>query len=113
MVLIVRRKRGFAPLSYGACAPRTGRVSRTPCKVVWGTWRYAPYPYDTLGWKLLYNKRLSVDRLFSRLKGYRKLDALRTRGLPKVWLHVAQQPPCSLLRNSYVRKDVNSVITCH
>ena len=23
------------------------------------------------------------------LKGYRKLDALRTRRLPKVWLHVA------------------------
>jgi 23S rRNA U2552 (ribose-2'-O)-methylase RlmE/FtsJ len=27
--------------------------------------------------------------VFGRLKGYRKLDALRTRRLPKVWLHVA------------------------
>ena len=27
--------------------------------------------------------------MFGRLKGYRKLDALRTRKLPKVWLHVA------------------------
>ena len=26
---------------------------------------------------------------FSRLKTYRKLDAIRTRGLPKVYLHVA------------------------
>ena len=32
---------------------------------------------------------MSVERVFSRLKGYRKLDALRTRRLPKVWLHVA------------------------
>jgi hypothetical protein len=30
-----------------------------------------------------------VERVTSRLKGYRKLDALRTRRLPKVWLHVA------------------------
>jgi hypothetical protein len=30
-----------------------------------------------------------VERVFSRLKTYRKLDALRTRRLPKVWLHVA------------------------
>ena len=32
---------------------------------------------------------MSVERLFSRLKIYRKLDAIRTRRLPKVWLHVA------------------------
>jgi 23S rRNA U2552 (ribose-2'-O)-methylase RlmE/FtsJ len=38
---------------------------------------------------VLYNKRVSVERVFSRLKGCRKLDALRTRRLPKVWLHVA------------------------
>ena len=31
----------------------------------------------------------SVEREFSRLGPYRKLDAIRTRGLPKVWLHVA------------------------
>ena len=40
-------------------------------------------------WKVLYNKRVSVERVFSRLKTYRKLDAIRTRRLPKVWLHVA------------------------
>lgn len=27
--------------------------------------------------------------MFSRLKGYRKLNAIRTRRMPKVWLHVA------------------------
>jgi hypothetical protein len=27
--------------------------------------------------------------VFSKLKTYRKLDTLRTRRLPKVWLHVA------------------------
>ena len=37
----------------------------------------------------LYNKRVSVERAFSRLKGYRKLNDVRTRGLNKVWLHVA------------------------
>ena len=41
------------------------------------------------GWKRLYNKRVSVERAFSRLKGYRKLNDVRTRGLAKVWLHVA------------------------
>ena len=30
-----------------------------------------------------------IERAFSRLKGYRKLSAIRTRRLPKVWLHVA------------------------
>lgn len=38
---------------------------------------------------MLYNKRVSVERVFSRLKAYRKLDTIRTRRLPKVWLHVA------------------------
>ena len=38
---------------------------------------------------MLNNKRVSVERAFSRLKGYRKLDSVRTRRLPKVWLHVA------------------------
>jgi IS5 family transposase len=51
--------------------------------------RYAPFPYGSRQWKALYNKRVSVERVFGRLKGYRKLDALRTRRLPKVWLHVA------------------------
>lgn len=51
--------------------------------------RYAPFAYGSREWKLLYNKRVSVERVFSRLKTFRKLDAVRTRRLPKVWLHVA------------------------
>ncbi len=51
--------------------------------------RYSPFSYGSREWKLLYNKRVSVERVFSRLKTYRKLDAVRTRRLPKVWLHVA------------------------
>ena len=38
---------------------------------------------------MLYNKRVSMERAFSRLKGYRKLDSVKTRRMPKVWLHVA------------------------
>ena len=51
--------------------------------------RYSPFPYGSKEWKALYNKRVSVERVFGRLKGYRKLNAVRTRGLLKVWLHVA------------------------
>ena len=50
--------------------------------------RHSPFPYGSCQWKTIYNKRVSVERVFSRLKTYRKLDAIRTRGLPKVWLHV-------------------------
>jgi len=51
--------------------------------------RHSTFPYGSREWKTVYNKRVSVERVFSRLKGYRKLNAVRTRRLPKVWLHVA------------------------
>ncbi|MCH8066006.1 MAG: transposase [Chloroflexi bacterium] len=51
--------------------------------------QYSPFPYGSKEWKTLYNKRVSVERVFGRLKGYRKLNAIRTRGMAKVWLHVA------------------------
>ena len=51
--------------------------------------RYSPFPYGSKEWKALYNKRVSVERVFGRLKGYRKLNAIRTRRIAKVWLHVA------------------------
>lgn len=51
--------------------------------------RYSPFCHGSREWKAIYNKRVSVERVFSRLKTYRKLDALRTRRMPKVWLHVA------------------------
>jgi hypothetical protein len=46
--------------------------------------RYSPFPYGSREWKTLYNKRVSVERTFSRLKTYRKLDSIRTRRLGKV-----------------------------
>jgi hypothetical protein len=51
--------------------------------------QYSPFPFGSEAWKKVYNKRVSVERVFSRLKGYRKLNAIRTRRMPKVWLHVA------------------------
>ena len=48
-----------------------------------------PFAYGSKEWKALYNKRVSVERVFGRLKGYRKLNAIRTRRIAKVWLHVA------------------------
>ena len=51
--------------------------------------RYSSFPYGSKEWKAIYNKRVSVERAFSRLKTYRRLDAIRTRRMPKVWLHVA------------------------
>ena len=38
-------------------------------------------------WKALYNRRGSIERLNGRLKGHRKLDDVRVRGLMKVTLH--------------------------
>lgn len=51
--------------------------------------RAAPtVPYGSKDWKAVYNKRVSVERVFSRLKGFRKLNAMRTRRMAKVKLHV-------------------------
>lgn len=36
----------------------------------------------------LYNKRTSVERVFSRLKSHRKLDGLRVRGMAKATVHL-------------------------
>jgi hypothetical protein len=72
--------------------------------------RYSPFPYGSREWKTLYNKRVSVERVFSRLKTYRKLDAIRTRRLPKVWLHVAlsllTMAGCAVAATGSVRKCV-------
>ena len=43
---------------------------------------------DSAEWKRLYSKRVSVERLFSRMKECRRLTKLRHRGLDKVSLHV-------------------------
>jgi len=44
------------------------------------------YP-ETPDWQLIYNRRTSVERVFSRLKGYRKLNYIRVRGIRKVLIH--------------------------
>jgi len=51
--------------------------------------RHLPFTYGSKEWKAVYNRRVSVERVFSRLKGCRKLNGIRTRRLPKVRLHVA------------------------
>jgi IS5 family transposase len=83
---------------YDPACPRFGKCPLLPMfadgplnKAVPGRYfeQYSPFPYGSCQWKTIYNKRVSVERIFSRLKTYRKLDAIRTRRLPKVWLHVA------------------------
>jgi len=44
------------------------------------------YP-ETPQWQFIYNRRTSTERLFSRLKGHRKLNTIRVRGIRKVSLH--------------------------
>ncbi|MFC2058776.1 transposase [Chloroflexota bacterium] len=44
------------------------------------------YP-ETPEWQLIYNRRTSVERVFSRLKGHRKLNYVRVRGIQKVTVH--------------------------
>ena len=39
-------------------------------------------------WKALYAKRTGVERMFSRLKGHRRLNSIRVRGIRKVTVHV-------------------------
>ena len=84
-------------LPYGPKCPRFGQCPLLPVfvhsplnpatKVTYYE-RHSPFPYGPKEWKAIYNKRVSVERVFSRSKTYRKLDAIRTRGMPKVWLHV-------------------------
>ena len=45
--------------------------------------RFSPFPYGSPEWQVHYNKRVSVERTFSRLKTYRKLNEIRTRRMPK------------------------------
>ncbi|MFC2058078.1 transposase [Chloroflexota bacterium] len=42
---------------------------------------------ETPEWQLIYNRRTSVERVFSRLKGHRKLNYVRVRGIHKVTVH--------------------------
>ena len=48
---------------------------------------FCEIPRSTPEWQALYNKRTSVERVFSRLKETRRLERHCLRGLPKVSLH--------------------------
>ena len=41
----------------------------------------------TAEWKMIYNRRTSVERVLGRLQAHRKLDAIRVRGRFKVRIH--------------------------
>ena len=42
----------------------------------------------TVEWRMIYNRRTSIERLNGRLKAHRRLDSLRVRGRMKVSVHV-------------------------
>jgi hypothetical protein len=42
---------------------------------------------ETPEWKLIYDRRVSVERVFSRMKGHRRLNNVTVRGLRKVSVH--------------------------
>ncbi len=48
---------------------------------------FCEIPRTTPEWQALYNKRVSVERVFSRLKQTRRLERHRLRGLAKISLH--------------------------
>lgn len=75
---------GHCPKNQSWMLPRTAEKAKRAYFE-----RYSPFPFGSAEWKAVYNKRVSVERAFSRLKGHRKLNALRTRRMPKVWLHIA------------------------
>ncbi len=49
--------------------------------------RLCQVPRSTKQWGELYNMRVSVERAFSRLKEFRKLNNSHVRGLPKIEIH--------------------------
>jgi hypothetical protein len=64
----------------------------------------------TAEWKLVYNRRVAVERLNGRLKAHRKLNHVRGRGKPKVSVHamlstiVCQAQALATASNVQVRK---------
>jgi transposase len=43
--------------------------------------------FETEEWKAIYNRRSSIERVFSRLKGYRRLNNITVRRIRKVTVH--------------------------
>ncbi len=69
--------REFAP---PLCSPLTAQMYYE---------RYSPFPYGSREWKTVYNQRVAAERAFGRLKGQRRLEWLKHRGLQKVQIHAA------------------------
>lgn len=74
---------------FANCRWHPTRERKNPLDEAHYSERYSPFAHRSDDWQLVYNKRVSVERVFSRLKTYRKLNSIRTRRMPKVWLHVA------------------------
>ena len=79
-----KREDGPSCWYYGC---RSGHAYTLRLKIADDYRRYCQVPRSTKRWARLYNMRASVERAFSRLKEFRKLDNLHVRGLPKIELH--------------------------
>jgi len=51
-----------------------------------GGW-YSPRPHGSRKGKAVYNQRTWMEMVFGRLKGHRKLNSIRVRGIRKVTVH--------------------------
>jgi transposase len=74
--------------------------------------------FETEEWKAVYNRRSSIERLFGRLKGYRRLNNITVRRIRKVTVHcfvsiivVQAQALHSAINNqeSSIRQCVNTI----
>lgn len=68
--------------------------------------QYPGVDRDSTHWNVLYAKRTGIERLFSRMKEFRRLASVHHRGLPKVTLH------CYLSTLTIVASAV-SALYCH
>ncbi len=74
---------------------------------------------ETKEWQAIYNRRTSIERVFSRLKGHRRLNNITVRRIRKVTVHcflslivVQAQALYSAINNqtSNVRQCVNAIV---
>lgn len=84
-------------LQYG-CPERAGKATcplpeNCSLKIIWirpvQDYRRFGYriPRNTDSWNIIYTYRVGIERIFSRLKGQRRLDTHCFRGLKKIQLH--------------------------
>lgn len=114
--LAYRSRDAIKGLQY-QCPARSGHCvcplsTKCPIKMVWlkpeQAYRLSSQiPRDSEAWAEKYSKRVSVERVFSRLKEHRRLDAHYIRGLDKVQIH------CLLSVLSMQAKAVSSATIDH